>query len=110
MDMATGIGDSNLRTKAQRSVAMEWSDKDPAAAIQWMQSLPEGQTKDSAAYGMSAAYGISTDGPQAAMEIASGIGDSNRGTEAQKWVAKQWFKQNPDAAHNGSIVPPSRRR
>jgi len=36
MDMATGIGDSNLRTEAQERVVMNWFWKDPAAATQWI--------------------------------------------------------------------------
>jgi hypothetical protein len=43
MDMASGIGDSNLRTEAQKNVVEQWSKKDPAAAIQWINSsaLPQ---------------------------------------------------------------------
>jgi hypothetical protein len=43
MNMASGIGDSNLRTEAQKNVVEQWSKKDPAAAIQWINSsaLPQ---------------------------------------------------------------------
>jgi hypothetical protein len=42
MDMASGIGDSKLRTEAQKNVVEQWSKKDPAAATQWINgsSLP----------------------------------------------------------------------
>ena len=45
MDMASGIGDSNLRAEAQEKVVEYWFRNDPDAAIQWMQSLPEGRRK-----------------------------------------------------------------
>jgi hypothetical protein len=43
MDMASGIGDSKLRTEAQKNVVEQWSKKDPAAATQWIKSsaLPQ---------------------------------------------------------------------
>jgi hypothetical protein len=36
--------------------------------------------------------------PQAALDIAAGIGDSNRRTTALKNVVKQWSKKDPAAA------------
>ncbi len=43
MDMATGIADKGIRTKAQKKVVEQWSKKDPAAATQWINSssLPQ---------------------------------------------------------------------
>ncbi len=38
MDMALGIGDSNLRTQALKNVAREWFWKAPTAATQWINS------------------------------------------------------------------------
>jgi len=105
-DIATGIGDSDFRTSAQKDVVEQWSEKDPAAATQWMQSLPVGQTKHSALLGFSEF--MSEEEPQAAMDMASGIGDSNVRTEAQKNVVKQWSKQDPAAATqwiNSSALP-----
>ena len=42
------------------------------------------------------------------MDIAAGIGDSNRRTEAQKNVVKQWSQKDPTAATqwiNRSTLP-----
>jgi hypothetical protein len=43
MDMATGIADKGIRTKAQKKVVEQWSKKAPAAATQWINSssLPQ---------------------------------------------------------------------
>ena len=43
MDIAAGIGDSDLRTTALKKVVEQWSQKDPAAATQWINrsSLPQ---------------------------------------------------------------------
>jgi hypothetical protein len=43
MDMASGIGGSNLRTEAQKNVVEQWSEKDPAAATRWINrpALPQ---------------------------------------------------------------------
>ena len=42
-DIAAGIGDSDLRTTALKNVVKQWSQKDPAAATQWINrsSLPQ---------------------------------------------------------------------
>ena len=61
-----------------------------------MQSLPEGYTNDLLSEIISRQMAYIH--PQVAMDIAAGIGDSNRRTEAQKNVVKQWSKKDPDAA------------
>ena len=94
--MASGIGDTGIRTKHEQDSAREFFNKDPAAAIPWMQSLPVGQTRDSASRGIS--QGMAFKDPQAAMDMASGIGDSNLRTEAQKNVVELWSKKDPAAA------------
>ena len=98
-DLDSGIGDSNLRSSAESRVVIQLSMgslTDPDAATQWMQSLPKGDTKDR----LSAAIirPIAKNHPQVAMDIAAGIGDSNRRTEAQKNVVEQWSQKDPTAA------------
>ena len=98
-DLDSGIGDSNLRSSAEFRVVIQLSMgslTDPDAATQWMQSLPKGDTKDR----LSAAIirPIAKNHPQVAMDIAAGIGDSNRRTEAQKNVVEQWLLNDPAAA------------
>ena len=98
-DLASGIADSRLRARAEHKVLIQLgfgSLTDPDAATQWMQSLPVGYTKDmlSEIFSRQMAYIH----PQVAMDIAAGIGDSNRRTEAQKNVVKQWSKKDPAAA------------
>ena len=46
MDIATGIGDSEMRINAQANVLLRWFERDRVAAMQCMQSLPVGPTKD----------------------------------------------------------------
>ena len=99
VNMASGIGDSKMRTDALK-IAVQisadiWYRKDPAAAIQWMQSLPVGPTKDSAARGISSV--MSYTDPQAAMNMASGIADSDIRTDALKIAVEEWSWRDPAA-------------
>jgi len=108
-DLASGIADSGLRMRAELRVLGQLrmgSLEDPDAGTQWMQSLPEGDTKDNLSEAIS--WYMAKDYPQAAMDMASGIGDSNRRTEAQKTTAAKWFRKDPAAATqwiNSSAFP-----
>ena len=96
VNMASGIGDTKMRTDALKITVQFWYNVDPAAAIQWMQSLPVGPSKDSAVSGIS--LGKSYSDPQAGMNMASGIADSDIRTEAQKNVVEEWSWRDPAAA------------
>ena len=61
-----------------------------------MQSLPVGPNKDSVAKGISRA--LAANDPQAAFDIAAGIGNSDLRTTALKNVVEQWSKKDPAAA------------
>jgi len=92
-DLASGIADSRLRPWAEQRVLSQLSMGSltaPDAATQWMQSLPKGDTKDRLSEAISR-Y-MATDYPQAAMDMASGISDSNRRTAAQKYVVRREFE------------------
>jgi hypothetical protein len=110
VNMASGIGDSKMRTDALK-IAVQisadiWYRKDPAAAIQWMQSLPVGPTKDSAASGISSFMSYAD--PQAAMNMASGIADSDIRTDALKTAVEEWSQRDRAAATqwiNSSSLP-----
>ena len=95
-NMASEIGDTGIRTEAMVFAALSWCDHDRAAAIKWMQSLPVGDTKDMLSESISRE--MAARAPQAAMDIASLIGDSNRRTTALKNVVKQWSQKDPAAA------------
>ena len=95
-NMASEIGDTGIRTEAMVFAALSWCDHDRAAAIKWMQSLPVGDTKDMLSESISRE--MAARAPQAAMDIASLIGDSNRRTTALKNVVEQWSKKDPAAA------------
>ena len=95
-NMASEIGDTGIRTEAMVFAALSWCDHDRAAAIKWMQSLPVGDTKDMLSESISRE--MAARAPQAAMDIASLIGDSNRRTTALKNVVKQWSQNDPAAA------------
>lgn len=96
VNMASGIGDTKMRTDALKIAVQFWYRVDPAAAIQWMQSLPVGPSKDTAVIGIS--LGKSYSDPQAAMNMASEIADSDIRTEAQKNVVEEWSWRDPAAA------------
>jgi hypothetical protein len=96
MDMASGIGDTGMRTQREQEIVAKWSRKDPDAAIQWVQSLPVGQAKDLAAQGIS--QGMSLKDPQTAMAMASGIGDTGIRNQAEQYVVAVWSTEDPDAA------------
>ncbi len=108
-DLASGIADSGLRGRAEQRVLISLrfgSLNDPDAASQWMQSLPEGDTKDMLSEIISGP--MAKNHPQAAFDITAGIGDSNRRTKAQKNVVEQWSKKDPAAATqwiNSSALP-----
>ncbi len=109
-DLASGIADSGLRPRAEQRVfiALRFGSlsADPDAASQWMQSLPPGPPKDTLSEIISGPMAVNH--PQAAFDIAAGIGDSNRRTKAQKKVVEQWSKKDPAAATqwiNGSSFP-----
>ena len=98
-DLASGIGDLDLRTEAQERVGQRlqyWASENPAAATQWVQSLPEGAAKDRVSWRLSRK--IAQNDPQAAFDIASGIGDFYQRTEAQKNAAGAMFSKDPAAA------------
>ena len=99
MDVALGIGDSILRTEAQEDVVRKWSDVNKAAAIQWIESLPEGPSKEATANCIAKNSYISDyNNRQESMDMALGIGDSNLRTQALKNVAREWFGNAPAAA------------
>jgi hypothetical protein len=108
-DLASGIADSGLRPRAEQRVLISLrfgSLTDPDAASQWMQSLPPGPPKDTLSEIISGPMAVNH--PQAAFDIAAGIGDSNRRTQAQKKVVEQWSKKDPAAATqwiNRSTLP-----
>jgi hypothetical protein len=107
-DMASGIGDTGLRSEAEKEAAQFLCNKDLDTAIQWMQSLPVGRTKDSAACGISKWIVIAKNDPQAAMEMASGISDTGLRTQAEQFAAEKWLTKDPAAATqwiNSSALP-----
>jgi hypothetical protein len=98
-DLASGIADSRLRARAEHKVLIQLGFgplTDPDAATQWMQSLPEGYTKDMLSEIISRQMAYIH--PQAAFDIAAGIGNSNLRTTALKNVLEQWSKKDPAAA------------
>jgi hypothetical protein len=98
-DLASGIADSGLRGRAEQRVLISLrfgSLTDPDAASKWMQSLSPGPPKDTLSEIISGPMAVNH--PQAAFDIAAGIGDSNRRTQAQKKVVEQWSKKDPAAA------------
>jgi hypothetical protein len=106
VNMASGIGDTKMRTDTLKIAVQFWYRVDPAASIQWMQTLPVGPTKDSAVIGIS--LGKSYADPQAAMNMASGIADSDIRTEAQEEIVEEWSMKDPAAVTqwiNSSSLP-----
>ena len=101
-DLASGIADSRLRQRAEQRVLIQLgfgSLTDPDAASQWMQSLPPGPPKDTLSEIISGP--LAANDPQAAFDIAAGIGDSDLRTTALKNVVEQWSKKDPAAATQG---------
>ena len=108
-DLASGIADSRLRQRAEQRVLIQLgfgSLTDPDAASQWMQSLPPGPPKDTLSEIISGP--LAANDPQAAFDIAAGIGNSDLRTTTLKNVVEQWSKKDPAAATqwiNGSSLP-----
>ena len=108
-DLASGIADSGLRGRAEQRVLISLrfgALTDPDAASQWMQSLPPGPPKDTLSEIISGP--MAQNHPQAAFDIAAGIGNSDLRTTALKNVVEQWSKKDPAAATqwiNRSTLP-----
>jgi hypothetical protein len=108
-DLASGIADSGLRPRAEQRVliALRFGAlTDPDAASQWMQSLPPGPPKDTLSEIISGP--LAANDPQAAFDIAAGIGNSDLRTTTLKNVVEQWSKKDRAAATqwiNGSSLP-----
>lgn len=111
-DMVSVIDDTGIRTELQlKSPAAEnadiltrWAVKHPDAAIQWMLSLPAGQTKDLALGRI--CQGMYYDNPQAAWYLASVIGDAGIRNNAKRFVAWEWYKKDRAAARQWMLSLP----
>ena len=104
-DLVSGIGDTGIRTAAQNSDILKWwARKHPDAAIQWMLSLPVGQTKDLALQRIS--EGMYYDNPQAAWYLASVIGDAGIRFMSKRFVAWEWYKKDRAAARQWMLSLP----
>jgi hypothetical protein len=96
VDMASEISDTGIRTQVQQDAAGAWFSRDRAAAIRWMQSLPVGPTKDSAASGIS--QGMARNDPKAGVDMTLGIGGSNLRIQMFTQLATFWLRKDPVAA------------
>ena len=94
------------RMKATTGIAFSLMYNDPQGAVSFVQSLPEGKSKEQATVNLS--MNIARNDPQAAIGLASGIADPGQRSRAQQNVVRTWIRNDPAAATqwvNSSSLP-----
>src|SRR5690606_14248576 len=94
-----------------QNLANSWAGADPAAAGQWLQSLPESAARDQAvrAFVGQVAY----QNPEVAASYVAGIRDLNQRAQAIEQVARGWLHVDRRAAEAWiaqSVLPDERKR
>jgi hypothetical protein len=88
--------DSDQRNNAIGSVVNNWTDQDPGAASQWLAKQPAGKMRDEAISQF--LYSAARTEPESAIQWAGSISDESRRKERINWVAREWYRQDANAA------------
>jgi hypothetical protein len=92
--------------KATTGIAFSLMHNDPQGAVAFVQSLPQGKSKDQVAQNLS--MNIARTDAQAAIALASGIADPTQRSSAQQGVVRTWMRNDSAAATqwvNSSSLP-----
>lgn len=89
------VPDGRLKLEATRTFARQWSEQDPAAASEWMATLPAGEYRDNAVRELVA---CSRDDPERALMNAHAIQDPALRAAAAKDVIDLWTNIDPASA------------
>jgi hypothetical protein len=92
--------------KATTGIAFSLMHNDPQGAVAFIQSLPQGKSKDQAAQNLS--MNMARIDAQAAIALASGIADPTQRSSAQQGVVRTWMRNDSAAATqwvNSSSLP-----
>jgi hypothetical protein len=96
----------NLPETAQAGVYKEaldeWTEKDPLAASEYLSQMPDSAAKNSAIDGF--ARELAGDDGEAAVTWAQTITDANLRTETLSQVARDWYRQDQNAASEWLIT------
>jgi len=96
VSLALSLPEGGYKQRAIIQLGAQMSLKDPEEALAMLQSLPVGQTKDS--FSVAAVNNLAKIDIQAAMNVASGIGNTEQRNEAQQNVAMTWLPRDRAAA------------
>jgi len=77
-------------------IAWAWSQRDPQAAANWADSIPEGAARDQAI--REANWSIVSADPQRAFSLASTVGDQSMRYGLVRDALKAWHQMDPDTA------------
>jgi hypothetical protein len=94
------------RGNVATAIAFSMMHRDPQGAVSFVQSLPEGKSKDLAAGNLSVQ--IFQIDPQSIINFASRIVDSDIRSNAQQSIVRRWMRNDPAAATqwvNSSSLP-----
>ncbi|MGI9242843.1 MAG: RNA polymerase sigma factor [Verrucomicrobiales bacterium] len=94
---AQSISDPTMRDDSLAYVALEWMMVDEAAALEWLDSLPGGETRDSA-LGRKAFYRFRQDDTESAIESAQQISDEQLRGRTVENVLYLWHQRDAEAA------------
>ncbi len=95
MSLAGNISDAAARTRTTGRVGAAWYDRDPAAATQWVSSLPRGSARDEAIMRMASRWGEATAEQQA---LIASIEDREKRGETKAMQVISVFRADPTRA------------
>jgi hypothetical protein len=87
---------SPARPAASSRVARSWAQKDPRAAVAWVESLPVGNLREGAAWGLASRFAETQ--PEAAIQWLGRISDPAMRPQATNEVLGIWLRRDRDAA------------
>jgi len=99
--LASGLPADSARTEVVRQIAQAWAGRSPQEAIDWANSLSEGDRKE----GVGAVLGTWAErSPEAAAAYVDALPEEQRGEDYAPRVAITWSQHSPEAAANWLIA------
>ena len=105
LDLLSGPENEGHLSNAISNIASSWARQDPAAATEWLHSLPDSSGKQNGI--MSIASQLANDDPVTAAEFLDTFPDSDAKNNGIQQVADQWARVDPVSASEwiGELPP-----
>ena len=87
------MSDPAAQTHSVTDIVRRWSDQDPGAAANWINTMPTGAARDAAAAAL--ASSVASSDPTAAVGWAQSIGDEGTRTSALQRVSQRVLWRDP---------------